>query len=102
LLVSCLSHVGRPRAEGQQPFQLGVLVPVHRVDVNVQRKPPRARVGAGAQDDCGLQSPEPGIGWTDLDRPVLPVKFLLAQHVTPEPREQFGVGTIEDQFTDSA
>src|SRR6478752_10377157 len=32
LFVPGLPHVGRPGTKGQQPFQFGVLVPVHRVD----------------------------------------------------------------------
>jgi hypothetical protein len=33
-LAACLPDVGRARPKGKQAFQLGVLVPVHRVDVD--------------------------------------------------------------------
>ena len=46
--------------------------------------------------------PNPGVRRPDLDPAVLPVEFHVAKDPAPEPREQFGVGAVQDQFADSA
>jgi hypothetical protein len=52
-----LADVDRPGAESEQPLQLGVLVAVGGVDVDVQWELPGPRVAAGAEDaSSGLTS----------------------------------------------
>jgi hypothetical protein len=51
-----LADVGGPGAESEQPLQLGVLVAVGGVDVDVQPEFPGPRVAAGAEDEGGLIS----------------------------------------------
>jgi len=102
LLFAGLPYIGRPRTEGQQTFQFGFLVAVHRVDVDMQRKPPHPRIAAGAQEDRGLETAESGVGRPNLYRTVLPVDLHITKDIAPEPCEQFGVGAVEDQFTDTA
>jgi len=48
LLVARLPDVARPCPKAKQPFQLGVLVPVHRVDVDVQGEAPGPRCCSGS------------------------------------------------------
>jgi hypothetical protein len=62
LLVAGLPDVGRTGTEGEQAFQLGLLVPVNRVNVDVQAELSRSRFAAGAQDNSGLQAAESRVG----------------------------------------
>ena len=82
LLVARLPNVGRPGPKAKQPFQLGVLVPVNRVDVGVQGKAPGPGVAARAENDGRLQAAEPG-GRADLDGPVLPVELDVPEDLAP-------------------
>jgi hypothetical protein len=102
LLLAGLSDDGGPGAEGEQPLQLGVLVPVDGVDIDVQGELTGPRIAAGAQDDGRLQATESGVGRPDLDRTILPAKLNVTEDLAPEHGEPFGVGAVEDQFTDAA
>lgn len=102
LLVSGLPDFSRAGAEGEQTFQFGVLVPVDGIDVNVQGKSSSPRVAAGTQDDGGLQAAEPDVRRADLDRAIFPVELDVTEDVAPKPRQHFGIGTVEDQFADTA
>ena len=90
LLAAGLPDVGRAGAEGEQAFQLGVLVPVHGVDVDVQRELSGLRVAARAQDDGRLQAAEPGVRRADLDGTVLPAELDIAEDLAPEPASSSG------------
>jgi hypothetical protein len=102
-LGSGLADVGGPGAESEQPLQLGVLVAIGGVDVDVQSKLPGPRVAAGAKDEGGLRAAEAGVGRPDLDASiVLPAEFDVAEDLAPECGEPVGVGGVDDQLTDAA
>lgn len=98
-----LADVGGPGAESEQPLQLGVLVAVGGVDVDVQPELPGPRVAAGAEDEGGLRATEAGVGRPDLDASVVfPADFDVAEDLAPECGEPAGVGGVDDQLTDAA
>ena len=98
-----LTDVHGPGAESEQPLQLGVLVAVGGVDVDVQSELPGPRVTTGAEDEGGLRATEAGIGRPDLDASVvLPAEFDVAEDLAPECGEPVGVGGVNDQLTDAA
>jgi hypothetical protein len=80
-----LADVDGPGAEREQPLQLGVLVAVGGVDVDVQPELPGPRVAAGAEDEGGLRAAEAGVGRLDLDASVvLQAEFDVAEDLAPE------------------
>ena len=98
-----LADVGGPGAESEQPLQLGVLVAVGGVDVDVQSELPGPRVAAGADDEGGLRAAEADVGRPDLDASVVfPAEFDVAEDLAPECGEPVGVGGSDDQLTDAA
>ena len=98
-----LADVGGPGAESKQPLQLGILVAVGGVDVDVQPELPGPRVAARAEDEGGLRAAEAGAGRPDLDASVvLPAEFDIAEDIAPECGEPLGVGGVNDQLTDTA
>src|SRR5438093_7289117 len=102
-LSAGLADVDGPGAESEQPLQLGALVAVGGVDVDVQSELPGPRVAAGAEDEGGLRAAEAGVGRPDLDASVvLPAEFDVAEDLAPECGEPVGVGGVEDQLTDAA
>jgi len=97
-----LADVGGPGAESKQSLQLGVLVPVGGVDVDVQPELPGPRVAAGAEDKGGLRAAEAHAGRSDLDASVvLPAEFDVAEDLAPERGELLGVSAVDDQLTDA-
>jgi hypothetical protein len=103
VLGSGLADVGGLGTEIEQPFQLGVLVAIGGVDVDVQAELPGPRVAATDEDEGGLRAAEAGLGRPDLDDTVaLPAELYVAEDVAPERGEPFGVGCVDDQFTDAA
>jgi hypothetical protein len=97
-----LADVGGPGAEGEQPLQLGVLVAVGGVDVDVQSEFAGARVVARAQDQCRLQAAEAGVGRADLDTAVvLAAEFDVAEDLAPERSQPLGTGAVDDQLADA-
>lgn len=84
-LGAALADVHGPRAERQQPLQLGFLVPVGGADVDVQPELAGARVAAGAEDEGGLRAAGPGAGRPDLDAPVvLPAQLPVPEDLAPD------------------
>ena len=57
-----LADVGGPGAESKQPLQLGILVAVGGVDVDVQPELPGPRVAAGLRTRVGCGPPKPAPG----------------------------------------
>ncbi|AKJ09666.1 hypothetical protein ABB07_06420 [Streptomyces incarnatus] len=103
MLGAGLADVGAPGAEGEQPLQLGVLVAVGGVDVDVQPELPGPRVAGGSDDENRLRSAEAGVRRPDRDAAVvLPVELDIAEDLAPERGEPFGVGGVDDQLTDAA
>jgi len=100
---AALADVGGSGAESEQPLQLGVLVAVGGVDVDVQPELPGPRVGTRAEDEGRLQAAEAGVRWPDLDAPVVfPSEFDVAEDLAPERGEPAGIGGVDDQLTDAA
>ena len=61
-LVAGLADVGPGGAEAEQPLELGVLVAVGGVDVDVQPELARRRVGDRTEDQGGRGPPKPASG----------------------------------------
>src|ERR1017187_1385312 len=102
-LGAALADVGGSGAESEQPIQLGVLVAVGGVDVDVQPELPGPRVGTRAEDEGRLQAAEAGVRRPDLDAPVVfPSEFDIAEDLAPERGEPAGIGGVDDQLTDAA
>src|SRR5579859_1602803 len=102
-LGASLADVGGSGAQSQQPLQLGVLVAVGGVDVDVQPELPGPRVGTGAEDQGRLQAAEAGVRRPDLDAPVVfAAEFDVAEDLAPERGESAGIGGVDDQLTDAA
>ena len=59
LLLPCLADVGRARTELHKAFELGVLIAVGGVDVDVQPGFPLLRLIPAAEDDRRLRTAEP-------------------------------------------
>jgi hypothetical protein len=97
-----LADVGGPGAKSEQPLELGLLVPVSRVDVDVQPELPGLRVAARAEDEGGLQPAEAGVRRPDLDASVVfAAEFDVAENLAPECGQPLGVGAVDDQLTDA-
>jgi len=93
-----LPNIGSAGAGGEQPLQLFVLTPVGGIHIDVQTQLACLGLVSPAQDDCGLWAAE-----ADSRRPDLYVssdafQLDIAQYVAPEPREQFGITCVQDQF----
>ena len=101
VLLAGLAHVGRDRAEVEQPLQIGGLVAVGRADVDVQAQPARGRVVDRTEDQRRGGAAEPG-GGTDLDGAVLTRELPVAEDVGPEPGQGLGVAAVDDEFADAA
>src|ERR1017187_10871938 len=71
------ADVGGPGAESEQPLQLGVLVAVGGVDVDVQPELPGPQVGTGAEDEGRLQRSEEHT--SELQSPMYLVCRLLLE-----------------------
>ena len=96
-LGAALADVGGSGAESEQPLQLGVLVAVGGVDVDVQPELPGPRVGTGAEDEGRLQAAEAGVRRPDLDAPVVfPSEFDVAEDLAPERGEPAGIGGVDN------
>jgi hypothetical protein len=61
-LGAALADVGGSGAEGEQPFQLGVLVAVGGVDVDVQPELPGPGSVLGLRTRVGCRPPKPAAG----------------------------------------
>src|SRR5581483_10361977 len=86
----------------QKAFELGVLIAVGGVDVDVQPWVPGFRLVAGAEDDRRLRAAEP-FARPDLDASVvLAIEHHEVQDLAPEPRQQLGGAAVEHELTDTA
>src|SRR5580658_395979 len=86
-LLPCLADVSRASTELEKTFELGVLIAVGGVDVDVQPRFPSPRLNPGTEDDCRLRSTEP-LARSDLQRAVvLAIEHDEVQDLTPEPRQ---------------
>lgn len=102
-LGASLADISGPGTEGEKPLEFSVLVAVRGVKVDVQSELAGPGVGAGAEDQGRLRTPETSTGRPDLDAPVvLPAEFYIAEDFTPEGSQPVGVGGSDDEFTDAA
>ncbi len=98
-----LADIGGPGTESEQPLQLGVLVAIGGVDVDVQSELTGPRLAAWGEDKGGLRAAEASVWRPDLDASVaLPAEFDVAEDLGPECGEPVGVGGVDDQLTDAA
>src|SRR4051794_36532736 len=101
-LVAALADVGPDGTERQQSFELGVLVPIGGVDVDVQPHLAGCRVGHRAEDEGRRGASEAGPG-ADLDRAVLlPAEDAVVEHGRPERGEGLGVAAVDDELGEAA
>src|SRR4029453_12596057 len=101
LLLPCLADVGRARTKLQKAFELGVLIAVGGVDVDVQPGFPLLRLMPATEDDRRLLTTEP-FARPDLHRTVvLAIEHDEVQDLAPEPRQQFRVAATEHELTDT-
>ena len=82
----------------EQPLQLIVLVPVGGIHIDVQTQLTGLRLVSPAQDDRGLRAAEADLRRADLDVAFDAFQLYIAQHVAPEPRQQFGITCVQDEF----
>src|SRR3954454_6551166 len=101
LLRPCLADVGRARTELEKAFELGVLIAVGGVDVDVQPGFPLLRLIPAAEDDRRLRTTEP-FARPDLHRAVvLTIEHDEVQDLAPEPRQHLRVAAVEHELTDA-
>ena len=101
-LVAALADVRRYRSEVEQPLQLGVLVRVGGVDVDVQPRLARRRVGRRREDQGRCRTAE-ARGRPDLDRAVvLPPEDDVVEDGGPEGGQRLGVAAVDDELAEPA
>ena len=83
-----LPNIDSAGAGREQPLQLIVLFPVGGIHINVQTQLAGLELVSLAEDDRGLRAVE-----ADARGPDIYACFL-----TPEPRQQFGITCVQDQF----
>ena len=89
-------------AEAEQAFELGVLVAVGGVEVDVQRSLPGGSVRYRAEHEGGRGATEAGLR-ADLDGAVLvPREHPVVQDGGPEGGERFRVAAVDDEFGEAA
>ncbi len=101
VLLAGLADVGRDGPEIEQALQLGVLVAVGRVDVDVQSQLARGGVGHRPEDQRRRGAAEPRLG-ADLDGAVLAGELPVVEDLAPEPGERLGVPAVDDEFAEAA
>src|SRR5690242_19862314 len=99
-LLPRLADVGQASTELEQAFELGVLIAVGGVDVDVQPGFPLLRLIPATEDDRWLRTAEP-FARPDLQRAVvLAIEHDEAQNLAPEPRQHLRVAATEHELTD--
>jgi hypothetical protein len=93
-----LPNIDSVGAGREQPLQLIVLFPVGGIHIDVQTQLAGLGLVSLAEDDRGLRAAE-----ADARRPDLYVSFDafqldIAQYLAPEPRQQFGITCVQNQF----
>src|SRR5215218_10006400 len=100
-LLPCLADVGRASTELEKAFELGVLIAVGGVDVDVQPGFPLLRLIPATEDDRRLRTAEP-FARPDLHRAVvLAIEHDEVQDLAPEPRQHLRVAATEHELTDT-
>src|SRR5215216_4911221 len=100
-LLPYLADVGRASTELEKAFELGVLIAVGGVDVDVQPGFPLLRLIPATEDDRRLRTAEP-FARPDLHRAVvLAIEHDEVQDLAPEPRQHLRVAATEHELTDT-
>jgi hypothetical protein len=96
-----LPNVGSAGASRQQPFQFLRLVPISGVDIDVQTQLAGLGLVSAVEDDRGLRAAETNPGRADLYILAVTLQFDITQYFTPEPRQQFRIPRVQNQFGDA-
>jgi hypothetical protein len=97
-----LTDVDEFRPGGQEALELGILIAVGGVDVDVQPGMPVLRLVVADEEDRRLRAAEP-IARTYLDAARLfAIQLHEVQDLAPEPRQHLGVAALEHELTDTA
>lgn len=101
LLLPCLSDVDRARSELQNAFELGVLIAIGGIDVDVQSGFPRLRLFLVTEDDRWLRTSESCAGPDLHGAVILAIEHNEVQDLASEPRQGFRVAATEYELTDT-
>jgi hypothetical protein len=93
-----LPNIDSAGADREQPLQLIVLFPVGRIHIDVQTQLTGLGLVSLAEDDRGLRGVEADTRRPDLYACFVAFQLDIAQHLAPEPRQQFGITCVQDQF----
>jgi hypothetical protein len=100
--VAALTDVDEFGPGGQEALELGVLIAVGRVDVDVQPGMPVLRLVVADEEDRRLRAAEPfARSYLDAD-PLFAIEFYEVQDLAPEPRQHLEVAALEHELTDTA
>src|SRR3974390_230539 len=93
-----LPNIGRACASREQPLQLLVLFPVGGIHIDVQTQLADFGLVSLAEDDRGLRGAEAVARLPDLYACLVAFQLDIAQYLAPEPRQQFGITCVQNQF----
>jgi hypothetical protein len=100
-LLPCLADVGWASTELQKAFELGVLIAVGGVDVDVQPGFPLLRLIPATEEDRRLRTAEP-FARPDPHRAVVCAsEHDEVQDLAPEPRQHLRVAATEHEIADT-
>lgn len=97
-LGASLPDIDSAGAGSEQPLELIGLFPVRGTHIDVQTQLTGLGLVSLAQDDRGLRAAEADARRPDLDVSFDAFQLDVAQYFAPEPREQFGITCVQDQF----
>src|SRR5918995_3645357 len=100
-LLAGLPDVGARGTQPEQPFQLGVLVAVGRVEVQVQPGLPGRGLGDGGEHQRRGGAAEAGLR-ADLHRAVLAAEHPVTQDLGPPRGQRLGVAGVDDDLAEPA
>ena len=93
-----LPNIDSAGAGSEQALQLIVLFPVGGIHIDVQTQLAGLVLVSPAEDDRGLRAAEADARRPDLYACFVAFQLDVAQYLAPEPRQQFGIACVQDQF----
>ena len=93
-----LPNISRTCASREQPLQLIVLFPVGGIHIDVQTQLAGLGLVSLAEHDRGLRAAETDARRPDLYACLIAFQLDVAQYLAPEPRQQFGITCVQNQF----
>jgi hypothetical protein len=93
-----LPNIDSAGAGREQPLQLIVLFPVGGIHIDVQTQLAGLGLISLVEDDRGLRATEADARRPDLYACFDAFQLDIAQYLAPEPRQQFGITCVQDQF----